>query len=370
MKILFAIKTIDTSKGGAEKVLADVSSGLADRGHTVSVLSFDPPNGKAFYNFSPKVKRIKLGVGNVLRKATFGEVITRMRVIRKVVKRQKPDVVIAFMHSSFIPCSFALIGTGVPLIASEHIVPKHYKKRKWEFLLLILSRFFVKKITVLSKDIIRTYPFAFLRRKMIPIANPVKIVLPDNKIVNNENKKEKIILNVGRLTEQKNQATLIRAFARLANDYPDWSVRIIGEGELHSELLRIIKKFNMQERIILAGTTPHISEEYQAANIFALPSTYESFGLATAEAMAHGLPAIGYINCPGTNELIVNNKSGILVDSVKPIDSFTAGLKRLMDDQELRAALGQKAIKRVEQYNPELIFDKWEKLARKTAKIK
>jgi len=71
MKILFAIKTLDASKGGAEKVLADVTSGLAEKSHKISVLSFDAPGGQAHYPLHQKVHRITLGVGNVARRATL-----------------------------------------------------------------------------------------------------------------------------------------------------------------------------------------------------------------------------------------------------------------------------------------------------------
>lgn len=360
VKIFFAIKTIDGSKGGAEKVLADISSGMSSRGHKVSVLSFDNTRGRSFYDFGKKVKRIRLAVGNIQRKASFWEVITRMRVIRKVVTRHKPDIVVAFMHSSFIPCSLALIGTGVPVIASEHIVPTHYRKRKWEFLLLILSRFFVKKITVLSNNIIKTYP-KFLRDKMVPIANPVK----ESKILNTSeggDNEEKIILNVGRLTEQKAQHILIEAFALLAKKYPDWVVRIIGEGELLADLIALAQKLNIADKVIFAGTTSNIDAEYSKANIFALPSSYESFGLATAEAMSHGVPPVGFANCPGTNEIIKHNISGILVEGSCSAKKYSKALDVLMQSKEKRQKLGAAAKIAVKKYQPENILDEWEKL--------
>lgn len=360
MKILFAIKTIDGSKGGAEKVLADISSGMSIRGHHVSVLSFDNTKGRSFYDFGAKVKRIRLAVGNVLRKATFWEVITRMRVIRKVVTRHKPDVVVAFMHSSFIPCSFALIGTGVPVIASEHIVPTHYRKRKWEFLLLICSRFFVKKITVLSNNIIETYP-AFLRDKMVPVANPVKEARIPN-TSEDESNTQKVILNVGRLTDQKAQHILIEAFALIADKYPDWIVRIVGEGELLNNLTALTKNLKLEDRVIFAGTTSNIDAEYSKANIFALPSSYESFGLATAEAMSHGVPPIGFADCPGTNEIIEHGKSGILVEGINSTEKYAQALESLIQSKETRQKIGSAAKASIKEYHPENILDTWENL--------
>ena len=253
MKVLFAIKTLDNVKGGAERVLADITSGFAARGHNVAVLSFDQPKGKSFYPLNKKVKRIPLGIGDVKRKATFPEIVSRMVAIRKAAIKMKPDIVVAFMHGTFIPASFAMIGTGVPIIASEHIVPDHYHNRKWEYSLLKLSRFFIKKITVLSQSIIESYAPS-LRPKMHAIANPVHPVGMSADPVGN-GKKRKIILNVGRLTDQKDQETLIRSFALLAHDYPDWHVKIIGEGELRQKLENSVSELGLESRVSLPGIT-------------------------------------------------------------------------------------------------------------------
>jgi len=362
MKILFAIKTLDASKGGAEKVLADVTSGLAEKSHKISVLSFDAPGGQAHYPLHQKVHRITLGVGNVARRATLNEFFTRALTIRKTAKRLKPDAVVAFMHSTFIPTSFALIGTGIPVIASEHIVPKHYKDRWWEFMLLSLSLKFVKKITVLSSKIIESYPRG-LRKKMISIPNAVDITNIKPKKQDSTPKKErKTILSVGRLTKQKDQILLIRAFAKIANDNPDWGLRIIGEGELRDKLERKINAFKMNDRIFLPGITQAIGEEYSNADIFALPSRYESFGLATAEAMAFGLPAIGFEDCQGTNELITHNKNGLLIPRAGDQENLQEALQSLIDSRVLRVALGAEAKKEIKKYAPKIIIQKWENL--------
>ena len=360
MKILFAIKTLDNVYGGAERVLADITSELSERGHKVSVLSFDSPGGVAFYPLNKKVKRIPLGIGNVKRKATLREVISRMTAIRKAAIRMQPDVVIAFMHSTFIPASFAMIGTGVPIIASEHIVPDHYRSRKWEYVLLLLSRFFIRKITVLSQSIIDSYP-KVLQSKMFAVANPVHSVVPKTfgKV---SGAKRKTILNVGRLAAQKDQETLIRSFANLVNEYPDWDLRIVGDGELRDDLEAVISQLGMEERVFMAGTTSDIAKEYQSADIFALPSEYESFGLATAEAMAHGLPTIGFASSPGTNELIVHEQNGLLVDDKDRIQAFADGLRVLMDDKALRCSLGKVGLKTIEKFHPHPITDEWERL--------
>jgi len=358
MKILFAIKALDHATGGAERVLCDVASGLAKKGYDVSVLDFDRPGGTSFYPLHEKVRRRSLGIGDVTQKSKLFEIVTRIRAIRKDVLQTKPDICIAFMHSTFILTAFALIGTNVPVIASEHIVPEHYKDRIWEYRLLMLSCFFVQKITVLSEAIKKSYP-RFLQRKMIAISNPVcpAKVLAETSGTGVD---RKIILNVGRLTPQKNQKMLIEAFADFSKDYPDWDVHIVGEGELRQDLEETIRKNNLEDRILLPGAVSEIEQEYQKAHIFALPSTYESFGLATAEAMAHGLPTIGLQRCPGTNELIIHEQNGFLVAEDNEFENLKTGLKKLMESATLRKDLGTQGLETVKKFAPENILKQWE----------
>lgn len=360
MKLLFIIKALDDVKGGAERVLCVVASGLARRGHDVTVLSFDAPGGEAFYPLDEKVRRITLGIGDTHHKAKPGETLKRMKAIREVARREQPDVVAAFMHSAFVPAALALIGTGVPVIASEHIVPDHYKTRRFEFILFLLSSLFIRRITVLSDRIRRNYPHV-LQRKMIAVANPV--TFPDTLAdAAGQAGERKTILNVGRLDPQKDQKILIRAFAALAGDYPDWDVRIVGEGPLRPDLEDLVQELGLRDRVFLPGATRNIGAQYAGVHIFALPSRYESFGLATAEAMAHGLPAVGFADCPGTNELIRDGENGWLASGSDRMQAFAAALEDLMRAPEKRVAMGRVGRESVARYAPDNILDAWEEI--------
>jgi len=355
--------------GGAERVIADVSSGLAEKGHEVSLLSFDTPGSLAFYPLSSRVRCLGLGLGNPLEKATVQETCVRIPALRRIVKEEKPDIVVPFMHSMFILMAFALIGTGIPMVASEHIVPRYYKTRPLEFLFLMASAFMIKRITVLSDSVKVLYP-KFLQRRMVAMPNPVHA--PEGSAdPAGDSQKRKVILNVGRLDPQKDQKTLISAFATVAPHHPEWDIRILGDGPLREDLENLIKQNGLQNRVFLPGTTREIAKEYQQAQIFALPSLYESFGLATAEAMSFGLPTIGFADCPGTNELIVNEENGILVDSSDRVDGFARGMDKLMSSPELRTKYGAKARRIVNHFHPDKIIRAWENLFEEvTQKIK
>ncbi|MCB1681059.1 MAG: glycosyltransferase family 4 protein [Alphaproteobacteria bacterium] len=363
MKILFIIKTMVHGTGGAERVLAEISGGLCAKGHDVSLLTFDPPGEEPFYPLHDGVRRIDLGVGDARKKSGFGVTLTRIGTLRKTVLQEKPDAVVAFMHSSFIPAAFALIGSGIPVIGSEHIVPEHYQSRKIEFFLFVLSSFFLKKITVVSEKVRESYP-SFLQRKMAVVPNPVKSAQPDLKGLRHLEKRP-VVLTVGRLDPQKDQDTLIRAFGILAPRFSDWDLKIIGEGELRPALEKTVAELHMKERVFLPGLTSDIDREYAAASLFVIPSRYESFGLATAEAMSYGLPAIGFSDCPGTNEVIENGVNGLLVGSGERTEALAQAMETLMSSEQSRTEMGQRAAESHSDLRPDRIVDLWEELIKR-----
>ncbi len=364
MKILFAIKRMDGAAGGAERVLACIASGLAARGHDVALLSFDRPGGESFYPLDPHVHRIALGIGDAAGRATVGETFSRIPALRKAIAPERPDIAIGFMHSMFVPLAFALQGTRIPVIASEHIVPAHYRARRLEFIALCAAAGIVRRITVTSEAVRALYP-RFMRGKIVPVANPVSLqtARADAK---GEGLAVRTILNVGRLDAQKGQAILIDSFARLAPLYPDWNVRIVGEGDLRPRLEDQIRALGLAGRVTLAGTKADIAAEYAAAQIFAMPSLYESFGLATAEAMASGLPVAGFADCPGTSELVRDGENGLLARGADRVDALAGILETLMRDAGLRARLGLNGIGTAGAYRPDAIVDQWEALIERT----
>ena len=88
----------------------------------------------------------------------------------------------------------------------------------------------------------------------------------------------------------------------------------------------------------------------------AFPSRFEGFGLALAEGMVAGLPAVGFKNTPGVSELISDGVNGFLADD---IDDFSKKLKCLMQNKQLRFDMGCHAQKSIEQYCPEKILKQW-----------
>jgi glycosyltransferase involved in cell wall biosynthesis len=366
MKLLFAIKGLHQAAGGAERVISDVCSYLADqRGHDVSLLTFDRPGVVPFYPLSRKVRLMQLGIGDARAPTSMRMLLRRIHALRQAAGSEAPDVVVAFMHSMFIPMSFALAGTRIPLVASEHIVRDYYRSRRLQFSLFAAAMPFISRITVLSESIAREYP-RWINRKMISVTNPISPSF-QKKVEPSQQEDTCRILSIGRFSERKGHATLLAAFASLADEFPGWSLRILGEGVLRPVLMRELRRLGLQDRVSLPGAVSNVAQELADASFFALGSKYESFGLVFAEAMACGKASVAFSDCQGVSDVIDDGETGLLVRGLDPVKSMADGLRRLMTNARQRKEMGQLAKERVfTRYSIELVCDRWENILHDT----
>ena len=172
------------------------------------------------------------------------------------------------------------------------------------------------------------------------------------------------------MNKVKRLGLLIKAVKTLSDSNISVRADIVGEGEDHKKLDQLIHNLNLNSKVALAGTTKNIEAEYNAATIFALPSKYESFGLATAEAMLCGVPVVGFMDCPGTNEIVRHMKNGLLVETKEcRAKAFSEALKTLMQDKELRAKFGKQGRKDSKAYSVDTIVTRWEHSISEVMKI-
>lgn len=354
MRLLFCIKALSTLGGGAERVFVDVVNGLHDRGEDVTVLTFESATAETFYEVNKHIPRLALGEFT-----TKAAQVLALRTLRRKILDHAPDVVVGFMPSCYVPLSAALAFSGIPLIASEHNVPARYQKQPAHWLAILAASRFVDRITAVSEQMRREYPAA-IQHKMRVLPNPVSVAVGANADTEGRFTASKRILAVGRLHEQKDHLTLIRAFAMIRTQFPDWSVRILGDGTERGKLEQEIARFGLERQIVMAGTTRDIGAEYAAAQLFVIPSRYESLGLATIEALAHGLPAVGFADCPGTNEIIQDDVNGRLVDPGEDrVSRLAAALGALLSDTQMRVRLAIGARTGSRSHSFPAVLDRW-----------
>ena len=363
MRVLFCIKSMATAGGGAERVLADLANGLAVRSHEVGIVTFDEA-APSFYALDGRVEKFALRFCDVGQSISKGRLLWALPRIRRSVLDFKPDVCVALMHSSYVPVSLALCGTGIPVVASEHTTPEHFRGRMVESALIRATSRLVAARTVVSEPV----RSAFLRSRYPAaevLSNPVDL---DRFMAAGESAspdESRTVLVVGGMRAEKAHSDAIAAFSRVANAFPHWTLRIVGEGSLRPALERQVLDLGLSDRVEMPGVCREMVEEYKRAAFMFVSSRYESFGLAAAEAMASARPVLAAQDCLGVAALIESGVNGLLVSGgERRVEAFAEGLSSLMSDASLRARLGASAPYAVRRFTKQNSVLEWERFLR------
>jgi glycosyltransferase involved in cell wall biosynthesis len=153
-----------------------------------------------------------------------------------------------------------------------------------------------------------------------------------------------IILNVATVAFRKGQHLLVEAFARIARDFPDWRLQIVGtlaEKACVDHIDAIVHRESLADRVQLVGPVSDPTSHFANSEIYVQPSLLEGLGLSLQEAMFHGRACIG-ADCGGIPELILNPNVGLLYRADN-IEALSAALLRLIRNPAERRCLGNAA---------------------------
>ncbi len=171
----------------------------------------------------------------------------------------------------------------------------------------------------------------------------------------------KKVVSVGRLSPQKNYASLVRAFRKVADRHPDWTLDLFGEGPQHRQLEEQIVALGLSEKVFLRGNTTDVESELLEASCFVLSSIFEGFGIVLIEAMSMGLPVVSYA-CPcGPKDIISEGENGFLVP-VNDEEALADRICCLIEDKALRQRMGRMAKENVKRYSIHAVLKMWMEL--------
>lgn len=364
MRILLAARSFDQMAGGVERIAISILNEMAKRGHKVYLFTWDYEGAKTFYPLSESVRWYKINLGDPCGKADFYTRLVRAGKIRRIVSEASPDLILAFQHGIFLALKIYTLGMGVPIVAAERNALSRFEftnagKNRWW---VLPSFLLADQITVQLPGYIDDYP-GYLHNKIKVIPNRVEQIDPKKLSPHNsENSMRKVLLSVGRLSFQKNYILLVDCFSELAHIFPDWDLVIAGDGEERGRLLDKISTYKLQDRVTMLGAVEDVASLYLSSDIFCLPSLWEGFPNSLAEALSYGLPSVGFAESAGVSDLIQDGVNGILADGNSNRETLLKSLQNLMQDSNLRAEMSIAAIESVKQYEPENIFDQWERL--------
>lgn len=171
----------------------------------------------------------------------------------------------------------------------------------------------------------------------------------------------RVLIAAGRLTRQKGFDYLIPAWAQVAGDHPDWTLRICGKGDQRAELKQQIAQHGVKDSVELAGPAQNMGEALASASIFVLSSRYEGFPLILIEAMSKGLAVVSF-DCPtGPRDILDDHRNGILVPH-RDVDALARGMRELIEDPALRRSCAAAAAETAREFSIEAIGPRWEAL--------
>lgn len=163
--------------------------------------------------------------------------------------------------------------------------------------------------------------------------------------------KDKTILGfIGRLSEQKGIIPFINELRHQKDEFKDCKFLLVGNGEQEDEVKSLLKEYNLEELFILTGYQENVYKFYPIIDIFFLPSLYEGLPMVILEAMSFGKPIVS-MNVGSINEVITNNKNGVLIDK-ENYRSFIEKLITIKSNKELSIKYGKEAFNEIDKnYN-------------------
>ena len=357
MKITLISSSLEV--GGAERVMSIIANYWAARGWQITILSFDDGSLSPFYDLDKRIEYRSLGIDNrdAYKLANCGRTLNQIRLLKKAIIVSRPDVVISFVNTTNIMTLLACWSLKVPTIVSEHVYPAlgglskiGQFLQKWTYRRATL-------ITVQTHSGLSFFPSSQGYQTVV-IPNPV--ALPESEPIESQlYTDDRHLLAIGKLIPQKGFDLLIRAFAQICDRHPEWTLTILGEGEMRAELAHLCEQLQLEEQVFLPGTVRNIDAHLRKADIFALTSRFEGFPVTLCEAMACGVPVIAADCLSGPREIIHNNIDGLLVvpDNV---DALAVGLDILMSDPVKRQYFSHHAPSVLDRFGVEPVMSIWD----------
>ena len=326
-KILFVLGSL--GRGGAEHVVTILANDYVEKDWEVHICML--LSNKVEYNIDNKIVLHDLsnGGGSRIKRTPYW-----LNNIRKTVKTVQPDKIVSFAARINLLVLAACLGLKKDIFVSERNDPKYDGRGKIVRMGTSLLYPRSKKIIFQTKRATETFNNK-IKAKGVIIPNPIEVNCAYT------GKNIHTIVSVGRLTPQKNQLLLIRAFKPVVEKYPDAQLVIYGEGSLRKTLESEITRLNLKENVFLPGMKKNVLELMKDAGIFVMSSDYEGLSNALLEAMAMGFPCIS-TNCAGADEYITDHENGLLVQ-VGDENGLSNAMIELFENNALREKCAQNA---------------------------
>jgi len=302
-------------------------------------------------------KNIKFFIlDNKFKHKIFNRLVTSIKSIflllnlfKKINNRN--SLVVSF-QSHILPIIFSkLFRRKVVIRNSEDVVDatKYADYKLSAFFVFLLKFFFYN----LSDGVITNSLKAKKSLDRIIFKNKTKLIYNPylTKVLNQKrNIRENLILSVGRLCKQKNQAVAIKAFAIFVKKFSNYKLILIGHGYDHIKLKKLCLSLGISENVIFKGWVSNPSKYYLKSKILIFPSLYEGLPNTLIEAVNYNLPCIS-TRCSGATDILTEEYGSYIpmnnhqLLAKKMIDSILNYKKKLSDNKKIKKRLSRFLIK-------------------------
>ena len=367
MKFLFVLSSI-ASFGGVQKVMVEKANWLSTRGHDVMIMTYEQGGNPLAFEILPsvKIKDIDCRFYTLYKLNLFKRIIKKAEIRRQfkvrfhqLVDEFRPDAIVAPTNTGNFMKAIISAREKTNIIIESHSAYQYDMmggtiKKKINALLLLPVISHCDLLIALTKGDASFWKRHVKNVKVVP--NPSSFYLDD---INHDEKILGRIICPARLHPHKRLDRLIIAFSLIAKAHPLWYIDIYGDGYLKGQLLYLIKKLELTNRIHILPPTKNIIAEYSRSQMFVLSSDCEGFGLVIIEAMACGIPVVA-TDCPyGPSEIIDNGKTGLLAKM--NVRDLAEKMDWMMANNEERMKIGERAHQYAERFKEENVMLEWEK---------
>jgi glycosyltransferase involved in cell wall biosynthesis len=340
VKVVHVIKV--TGIGGAEQHLLQLLPALRERDVDARVLSLDAGGDSGRFHHALDDRGVPWR-----RVATGFDASPKLAAaVVKAVRAERPDLLHTHMVHGDVYGSIAANVLRVPFVSSRHNDDR-YLLGPFRY----VDRAFMRsaKRLIAISDSVRE----FLIRAGLPEAKLRTIhygldelptapseVTPEQAGISADSL---LVLAIGRLIEQKDHETLLRAFVRVRGNQPSARLAILGWGVLEEQTRALVQELGLGDVVLLPGRVEPRAW-LARADVFAHTSRWEGFGIVLLEAMLAGLPVVA-TRVSAVPEIVADRETGLLVEA-GDATAVAAALSELLDDPARRRSLGQAGVAR------------------------
>ena len=361
--------------GGAERVAVNLANAWSIRGYSPTLLTISQNSIPPAYKVDDGVDLRDIGWPRRTREyelnpqaaapimrglyANDANVLTTdlpmLAVLRFAILRAEPDVVVSFITQTNVRVLAALFESNVPVIVNEVTDARRLYIRDWTRL---REKFYRHAAHLVAPDPLIAEWFTARGVSATSIHNPLQH--PVSPIPTKSTARKRVI-TLSRMSSEKRVEWIVRAFAAVAERYPDWDLEIYGNGPQRNFLEHLAEDLAPPGRIRFCGFSRDAFHVLAGADIYVSASWIEGFGNSIWEALACGVPVIAIDAGPSIARLVRHEVDGLVVRD-QNVAGLTAALERLMKNESERKTFASHAPEVVDRFSIQAALQQWDEL--------